>query len=200
MLVGEGAFYAASDFAGVAAAEGFAVLFGPGGEGGGACGGGVGVEQAAHESGDLFACDDDVADDGGEGVGDGEAEPGRDGDDGAADAEDACERADEVGVCEGLGADGVGGGGVVAVGVEQHEFGHVVDVEWAEAVVALAEDADDGEVADGPCDVVDEDVAASEEDAGADDGVGRAECAEGVFEFVLAAVVGEVVGLVGVED
>jgi len=84
--------------------------------------------------------------------------------------------------------------------VVDHEGCHVVDVERAEAVLAVAEEAEDGEVSEDPGDVVDEDVAAAEEDAGSDDGVGDAGLFEGEFEFVLSVVVAEIVGGAGVED
>mgnify|MGYP000887924624 CR=1 FL=1 len=65
---------------------------------------------------------------------------------------------------------------------------------------AIAEYAEEREMPKGPRDVVDEDVETAKEHARTDDGVGQVQGAERAFELVLAAVVTEIVGLVGVEN
>src|SRR6185369_15364041 len=83
-------------FARVAAAELGLVLAGPLGEAGGAGRRSVGIEQAAHEAGDLLARDDNVAEERVERVGDEVAESRGDVDDPPARTERVAQHADQV--------------------------------------------------------------------------------------------------------
>ena len=193
---------ATGEFAVVVEAEGVGVLAGEVGEFGGAGGGRVGAEEVGHKGGDFVAGDDDIVDGQAGEATDQIGEGWGDGDDGAGSADEEGDFLDEGAVGEGFGADGVDGdvGGFLAEG--DGEGGEVIDVDGLEAVEAVAEDAEEGEFAEDPGDVVDEDVMVAEEDGGAEDGVGEVSGFEGGLEVGLAAEVleGGVFGGVGDAD
>ena len=69
-------------------------------------------------------------------------------------------------------------------GIDRH-FGQVADVNRLQRVVPFAGNAEGGEFAQHPGDVVEEDAFAAEEDGGAKDGVGKAGFADQALRFPL---------------
>ena len=139
-----------------------------------------------HQPFDFLAGNGDVADqfphDGADEV----AKTWRYRNDGAGLADEDADFADKFAVRERFGTDGVDNGVLRTLALFDGELGEVVDEDGLDAVLPVAEHAEDRKAAEDPRDVVDEDVFFAEEDRRAEDGVGQTRFPEGAFEHSLA--------------
>jgi hypothetical protein len=96
-------------------------------------------------------------------------------------ANDSSKLPDEFAIAVGLWADGIDDPVRALDSLRDSEVGEVVNVDRLQAIVTCAEDSEDGEVAESPGNVVDEDVLASEKHGRTQDRVRK----PGVSEFAL---------------
>jgi len=151
----------------------------------------TGDEEIVHEAAILFPCEDGVAEKPAHGFCDGVGERRGNVNEADAAAETSGDARDEVVEGVGFGADGVDGVIVGAFGGVSEKRGHVADENGLDAVASIAGNREHGKVADEPGDVVDENVFASEDDGGTENGEGKSGVADGFFEARLSAVIRE---------
>ena len=125
---------------------------------------GVRCEKVLHEAVHFVSRDENVPEELAKEPPRGVAKLRRNRDDRTPHANDSRELPDEVAVTVGLGANGIDGSVHALDSFCDSEFGEIVNMDRLQAIVTRGKDSEDGQVAENPGNVVDQDVLPSEED------------------------------------
>jgi hypothetical protein len=150
---------------------------------------GFGREKVLHETLDFISRDENVSEELAEKPAGSIAEFRRNGNDRTPHANDASKLPDELAVAVGLRANGIDDPVRALDSLCDSEVGEIVNVDGLQAIVTCPEDSEDGEVAEHPGNVVDEDVLTSEENGRTEDRVRKPGFSEVALDQSLPAEV-----------